>query len=75
MSFIAIIPSRYGSTRFPGKPLADINGKTMIQRVFEQASKSFETVYVATDDKRIARAIDDFGGKYIMTSRRHKSGT
>ncbi len=75
MSFIAIIPSRYGSTRFPGKPLAEINGKSMIQRVFEQASKSFETVYVATDDKRIARAIDDFGGKYIMTSRRHKSGT
>jgi 3-deoxy-manno-octulosonate cytidylyltransferase (CMP-KDO synthetase) len=75
MSFIAIIPSRYGSTRFPGKPLADINGKTMIQRVFEQASKSFDTVYVATDDKRIAGAIESFGGKYIMTSRRHKSGT
>ncbi|MFP4664740.1 MAG: 3-deoxy-manno-octulosonate cytidylyltransferase [Bacteroidales bacterium] len=75
MSFIAIIPARYGSTRFPGKPLAEINGKTMIQRVFEQASKSFETVYIATDDKRIAKNIEGFGGKYIMTSRRHKSGT
>jgi 3-deoxy-manno-octulosonate cytidylyltransferase (CMP-KDO synthetase) len=75
MHFIAIIPARYGSTRFPGKPLADINGKAMIQRVFEQASKSFDTVFVATDDKRIARKVDDFGGRYIMTSRRHKSGT
>ncbi|MFO7790539.1 MAG: 3-deoxy-manno-octulosonate cytidylyltransferase [Bacteroidales bacterium] len=75
MDFIAIIPARYGSTRFPGKPLAYINGKTMIQRVFEQASKSFDMVYVATDDKRIAQKVGDFGGKYIMTSRRHKSGT
>lgn len=75
MDFIAIIPARYGSTRFPGKPLADIKGKIMIQRVFEQASKSFETVYIATDDKRIAQKVDAFGGNYIMTSRRHKSGT
>ncbi|MGC9331754.1 MAG: 3-deoxy-manno-octulosonate cytidylyltransferase [Bacteroidales bacterium] len=75
MNFIAIIPARYGSTRFPGKPLADIKGKIMIQWVFEQASKSFETVYVATDDMRIAQKVEAFGGKYIMTSRRHKSGT
>lgn len=75
MSFIAIIPARYGSTRFPGKPLAMIDGKTMVQRVYEQSVKSFDAVYVATDDKRIAENVISFGGKYIMTSRRHKSGT
>lgn len=75
MDFIAIIPARYASTRFPGKPLALINGKSMIRRVYEQASKSFETVYIATDDKRISDKIKEFGGKYVMTSRRHKSGT
>ncbi len=75
MSFIAIIPARYASTRFPGKPLAVIEGKTMIQRVFEQASKSFEHVYVATDDKRIAENVESFGGKFVMTSKKHKSGT
>lgn len=75
MEFIAVIPARYSSTRFPGKPLAEINGKSMIRRVYEQASKSFETVYIATDDKRIANNIENFSGNYVMTSRRHKSGT
>ena len=53
MKFIGIIPSRYASTRFPGKPLANINGKPMVQRVYEQAKKVLEAVYVATDDSRI----------------------
>jgi len=75
MNFIAIIPARYSSTRFPGKPLVIIDGKTMIQRVFEQASKSFQYVYVATDDKRIVENVKSFGGKYVVTSKRHKSGT
>lgn len=75
MQFIGIIPARYASTRFPGKPLADIGGKTMIQRVYEQASKALDTVYVATDDERIAQNIESFGGKYVMTSKDHKSGT
>jgi 3-deoxy-manno-octulosonate cytidylyltransferase (CMP-KDO synthetase) len=75
MSFIAIIPARYASTRFPGKPLAVIDGKTMIQRVFEQAKKSFQYVYVATDDIRIATQVESFNGNFVMTSKRHKSGT
>ena len=75
MSFIAIIPARYASTRFPGKPLVIIEGKTMIQRVYEQAAKSFEHVFVATDDKRIAENVESFGGKFVMTSKKHKSGT
>jgi 3-deoxy-manno-octulosonate cytidylyltransferase (CMP-KDO synthetase) len=72
---IGIIPARYASTRFPGKPLADIHGKSMIQRVYEQASMTLETVYVATDDLRIYEAVERFGGKVIMTSSAHKSGT
>ena len=75
MNFIGIIPARYASTRFPGKPLVDIGGKTMIQRVYEQARKAFEHVYVATDDERIANAVEQFDGKYIMTSPDHQSGT
>jgi 3-deoxy-manno-octulosonate cytidylyltransferase (CMP-KDO synthetase) len=75
MNFIAIIPSRYASTRFPGKPLADICGKTMIQRVYEQAKKAIEEVWVATDDLRIAEAVEAFGGKVMMTSENHQSGT
>lgn len=71
----AIIPSRYGSTRFPGKPLADIGGKPMIQRVYEQASKVLETVFVATDDERIFKAVKAFGGHVVMTSVDHQSGT
>lgn len=75
MKFIGIIPARYASTRFPGKPLADINGKSMIERVFEQAKKTLECVYVATDDDRIANEVTRFGGNVIMTSENHQSGT
>jgi 3-deoxy-manno-octulosonate cytidylyltransferase (CMP-KDO synthetase) len=73
--YIGIIPARYASTRFPGKPLAIIRGKSMIQRVYEQASKVLEMVYVATDDERIYKAVKDFGGRIIMTSTTHSSGT
>ncbi len=73
--FIGIIPSRYSSTRFPGKPLVDIGGKPMIQRVYEQAALAVKNVYVATDDKRIFSAVKNFGGNVIMTSASHKSGT
>ena len=62
MKFIAIIPARYASTRFPGKPLADIQGKPMIQHVYERTSQVFEHCCVATDDTRIAEAEDRFGG-------------
>ena len=75
LKFVALIPARYGSTRFPGKPLADIGGKTMIHRVYEQVKKAVETVYVATDDQRIYDEVVRFGGKAIMTSINHKSGT
>jgi 3-deoxy-manno-octulosonate cytidylyltransferase (CMP-KDO synthetase) len=73
--YIGIIPARYASTRFPGKPLAMIKGKSMIQRVYEQASKVMDRVYVATDDERIFKAVKDFGGRVIMTSPHHSSGT
>ena len=73
--FIGIIPARYGSTRFPGKPLADIRGKPMIRWVYEQASKVLDTVFVATDDRRIYQVVEDFGGRVVMTSPIHKSGT
>ncbi len=75
MKFIGIIPARYASTRFPGKPLAMLGGKTVIQRVYEQASAVLEEVYVATDDDRIFQAVENFGGKAIMTRADHKSGT
>jgi 3-deoxy-manno-octulosonate cytidylyltransferase (CMP-KDO synthetase) len=75
MNILGIIPARYESTRFPGKPLADIHGKSMIMRVFEQASKVFQNVFVATDDDRILKHVISFGGKAIMTSSLHKSGT
>jgi 3-deoxy-manno-octulosonate cytidylyltransferase (CMP-KDO synthetase) len=77
MNILGIIPARYNSTRFPGKPLADINGKTMIQRVYEQASKSkyLSKVIIATDDDRIYNHVREFGGEAIMTSPRHQSGT
>ncbi|HOO24279.1 MAG TPA: 3-deoxy-manno-octulosonate cytidylyltransferase [Paludibacteraceae bacterium] len=73
--FLGIIPARYASTRFPGKPLADIEGKPMIQRVYEQASKSLSDVVVATDDQRIFNAVKAFGGKVVMTSNAHQTGT
>ena len=75
MKFIGIIPARYGSTRFPGKPLADICGKTVIRRVYEQASQALETVLVATDDERIYDAVEAFGGKVVMTRADHTCGT
>ncbi len=75
MKFAAIIPSRYASTRFPGKPLADMAGKTMIQRVYEQVKKALEDVWVATDDERIFQTVKNFGGNVIMTSADHTSGT
>lgn len=77
MQITGIIPARYASTRFPGKPLVDIDGKTMIQRVYEQAKKSrmLNNVVVATDDERIYSHVKDFGGKVLLTSPNHKSGT
>ena len=75
MKYIGIIPARYASTRFPGKPLAEICGKTMIQRVYEQASKVLDTVIVATDDQRIYDCVKAFGGMVYMTSTEHRCGT
>ncbi len=77
MNSIGIIPARYASTRFPAKPLADIKGKPMIQRVYEQAKKAsaLDHVVVATDDQRIFEAVLAFGGEVIMTSQEHQSGT
>lgn len=73
---LGIIPARFASTRFPGKPLVDIGGKTMVQRVYEQASQSsLEAVVVATDDLRIFDHVSTFGGKVVMTSDQHPSGT
>jgi len=75
LRFAGIIPARYASSRFPGKPLVLIGNKPMIQRVYEQACKSLDIVYVATDDKRIYEAVMAFGGNAIMTSPDHMSGT
>ena len=75
MKFIAVIPARYASTRFPGKPLAILGGKTVIQRVYEQAMSVLPEVFVATDDERIFDAVASFGGKAVMTRADHKSGT
>ena len=75
MKFIAVIPARYASTRFPGKPLAMLGGKTVIQRVCEQAVNVLPEVYVATDDERIFKAVEAFGGHAVMTRADHKSGT
>lgn len=77
MKFLGVIPARYHSTRFPGKPLCLIGGKPMIQRVYEQVAqvKEFQEVIVATDDKRIWQVVTDFGGKALMTASSHRSGT
>lgn len=75
MRILGLIPARYASTRFPGKPLAEISGKPMIQWVYERTSKVFDWVYVATDDERIKSAVEMFGGKVVMTSSTHQSGT
>ena len=77
MNVTLLIPARYGSSRFPGKPLAPINGKPMIQHVYERASlaKGLTDIYVATDDDRIKEAVEGFGGKVVMTSAEAASGT
>jgi 3-deoxy-manno-octulosonate cytidylyltransferase (CMP-KDO synthetase) len=77
MKIIGIIPSRYNSTRFPGKPLVNIDGKIMIHRVYEQAkkAKALDDVIVATDDERIFKAVKEFGGHAVMTDAKHKNGT
>ena len=77
MKAVGIIPARFNSTRFPGKPLADIKGKTMIRRVYEQAEKSelLSAIFVATDDERIISEVNSFSGNAIMTSPKHQSGT
>lgn len=75
MKFIGLIPARYASTRFPGKPLALLAGKPVIQQVYEQAVKVLDAVYVATDDERIYNKVLEFGGKAVMTSTEHHSGT
>lgn len=75
MKFIGIIPARYASTRFPAKPLAMLGGKPVIQRVYEQVAGVLDDVCVATDDERIEKAVEAFGGKVVMTSVNHKSGT
>ena len=76
-SILGIIPARYASSRFPGKPLIEILGKSMIQRVYEQAKKSslLSDVIVATDDERIFKHVENFGGKVVYTKEDHPSGT
>lgn len=75
MRFIGIIPARYASVRFPGKPLVMLGGKYVVQRVYEKICESLQEVFVATDDERIEAAVKDFGGNVIMTSPKHPSGT
>jgi 3-deoxy-D-manno-octulosonate cytidylyltransferase len=75
MKFLGIIPSRYASTRFPGKPLVIMYGKPMIQRVYEQVESAVDCLFVATDDERISDAVKSFGGNVILTSEKHNSGT
>lgn len=75
MKFIGIIPARYASTRFPGKPLVKVGGKFMIERVYEQVAAVLDATCVATDDERIFDAVKTFGGNVVMTSTEHKSGT
>ena len=75
MKFVGIIPARYASQRFPGKTLAILGGKPVIQRVYEQVKTVLDDVYVATDDDRIFKTVESFGGKAVMTSPNHKSGT
>ena len=75
MKFVAIIPARYASTRFPAKPLALLGGKPIIQHVYERVKQTIPDVYVAVDDERIKSSVESFGGKAIMTSTSHRSGT
>lgn len=75
MEVLGIIPARFASTRFPGKALADIGGKPMVQRVYEQANKVIATLFIATDNEKIEKTAQQFGGQCIMTSSAHQSGT
>jgi 3-deoxy-manno-octulosonate cytidylyltransferase (CMP-KDO synthetase) len=77
MKVLGVIPSRFGSTRFPGKPLVEIKGKSMIQRVYEQCmkAKNFDKIIVATDNQRIFNHVESFGGTVVMTSPKHPTGT
>ena len=75
MKFVGIIPARYASTRFPGKPLAMLGGKPVVQRVYEQVASVLDEAYVATDDERIFNVVEGFGGRAVMTRNDHKSGT
>lgn len=75
LKFLAVIPARYASTRFPGKPLAMLGGKPVIRRVWEQVTQVFTDAAVATDDRRIFEAVEAFGGRAVMTSPDHRSGT
>lgn len=75
MNILGVIPARYASSRLPGKPLADIEGKPMIQHVYERASMALDQVVVATDDQRIFDAVRSFGGQVVLTSEDHTTGT
>ena len=75
MKFLGIIPARYASTRFPGKPLAELYGKPMIQHVYAQVRATVDELVVATDDERIVEAVQRFGGHVVITSTAHQSGT
>ncbi|GGH74874.1 3-deoxy-manno-octulosonate cytidylyltransferase [Phaeocystidibacter marisrubri] len=75
MKTLGIIPARYDSTRFPGKPLVDLEGKTMIRRVYERASQGVDVAVVATDDARIESEVKRFGGNVVMTAKHHSTGT
>ncbi len=76
MNFNVIIPARFGATRLPGKPLVDIAGKPMVQHVYERALESgADKIIIATDDKRIVKAVKEFGGEVCLTSDKHRSGT
>ena len=75
MKSLAIIPARYASTRFPAKPLAMLGGKLIIERVYRQVQQAIDDVVIATDDERIMRAVESFGGRAVMTSTEHRSGT
>lgn len=75
MKYIGIIPARYSSTRFPAKPLAILGGMTVIERVYRQVEALLDSVVVATDDERIFQKVESFGGKVVMTSTEHRSGT
>ena len=75
LKVFGIIPARYASTRFPGKPLAQLDGRAMVEWVYRRASKAFDTLAVATDDERIAAEVQRFGGRAVMTSPDHLSGT